>query len=146
VSRMDQRTIGSGRQEALRDVTMLLDLAISRFRGSILLDSRTKELVRGCLEAAKQELGQLAEPNGAANSNVHKEVTTMWSKLFGGGDGLPREKVDAVVRVIDRYLAEEAELRRLQSEKQTIHPRDLPPEKRRALIEEVSAILADTKK
>ncbi len=22
----------------------------------------------------------------------------MWSKLFGGGDGLPREKVDAVVR------------------------------------------------
>jgi len=143
---MDQRTIGSGRQEALRDVTMLLDLAISRFRGSILLDSRTKELVRGCLEAAKQELGQLAEPNGAANGEVHKEGTTMWSKLFGGGDGLPREKVGAVVRVIDRYLAEEAELRRLQSEKQTIHPRDLPPEKRRALIEEVSAILADTKK
>jgi quercetin dioxygenase-like cupin family protein len=38
----------------------------------------------------------------------------MWSKLFGGGDGLPREKVDAVVHVIDRHLAEEAELRRLQ--------------------------------
>ena len=68
----------------------------------------------------------------------------MWSKLFGGGDGLPREKVDAVVHVIDRYLAEEAELRRLQSEKQTIHPRDLPPDKRRALIEEVFAILANT--
>ena len=65
----------------------------------------------------------------------------MWSKLFGGGDVLPREKVDAVVHVIDRYLAEEAELRRLQSEKQTIHPRDLPPTKRRALIEEVFAIL-----
>ncbi len=121
---------------------MLLDLAISRSRGSILLDGRTKELVRGCLEAAKQKLGQLAEPYGAANGDVHKEVTTMWSKLFGGGEGLPREKVDAVVRVIDRYLAEEAELRRLQSEKQTIHPRDLPPEKRRALIEEVFAILA----
>jgi hypothetical protein len=58
----------------------------------------------------------------------------MWSKLFGGGDGLPREKVDAVVHVIDRYLAGEAELRRLQSEKQTIHPRDLPPDKRQALI------------
>jgi hypothetical protein len=70
---------------------------------------------------------------------------TMWSKLFGGGDRLPREKVDAVVRVIDRYLAEEAELRRLQSEKQTIHPRDLPPDKRRALIEEVFTILADTR-
>jgi hypothetical protein len=69
----------------------------------------------------------------------------MWSKLFSGGDGLPREKVDAVVHVIDRYLAEEAELRRLQSERQTIHPRDLPPDKRRALIEEVFAILADNK-
>jgi hypothetical protein len=70
----------------------------------------------------------------------------MWSKLFGGGDGLPREKIDTVVHVIDQYLAEEAELRRLQSEKQTIHPRDLPPDKRQALIEEVFAILADTKK
>jgi hypothetical protein len=66
----------------------------------------------------------------------------MWRKLFGGGDGLPREKVGAVVHVIDRYLAEEAELRNLQSEKQTIHPRDLPPDKRWALIEEVFAILA----
>jgi hypothetical protein len=69
----------------------------------------------------------------------------MWSKLFGGGDRLPREKVDAVVHVIDRYLAEEAELRRLQSEKQTIHPRDLPPDRRQALIQEVSAILVNTR-
>jgi hypothetical protein len=68
----------------------------------------------------------------------------MWCKLFGDGDVLPREKVDAVVHVIDRYLAEEAELRRLQSEKLTIHPRDLPPAKRRALIEEVFAIFAKT--
>ncbi len=70
----------------------------------------------------------------------------MWSKLFGGGEGLPREKVDAVVRVVDRRLGEEAALRRLQSEKQTIHPRDLPPGKRRALIEEVFRILQDTGK
>ena len=89
-------------------------------------------------------LGQLTKPCRAANGDAHKEVTTMWSKLFGGGDGLPREKVDAVVHVIDGYLAEEAELRRLQSEKQTIHPKDLPPAKRRALIEEVFAILANT--
>jgi hypothetical protein len=123
---------------------MLLDVAIARSRGSSLLDGSTKELVRGRQKAAKQELGQLAEPYGAANGDVHKEVTTMWSKLFGGGHGLPREKVDAVVHVIDRYFAEEAELRRLQSEKQTIHPRDLPPAKRRALIEEVFAILANT--
>jgi hypothetical protein len=67
----------------------------------------------------------------------------MWNKFFGGGDGLPRAKVDAVVRVIDRYLTEEAELRRLQTEKQTVHPRDLPPDKRRALIEEVFAILSE---
>jgi hypothetical protein len=70
----------------------------------------------------------------------------MWSKLFGGGDGLSRERVDAVVRVVDRYLSEEAELRRLQTEKQTIHPRDLPPKKRRALVEEVFAILGKTGK
>ena len=70
----------------------------------------------------------------------------MWSKLFGGGDGLSRERVDAVVRVVDRYLSEEAELRRLQTEKQTIHPRDLPPDKRRALIEEVFVILGETGK
>ncbi|HVF00691.1 MAG TPA: hypothetical protein VNA27_05045 [Rubrobacteraceae bacterium] len=70
----------------------------------------------------------------------------MWNKLFGGGDGLPRERVDAVVQVVDRYLSEEAELRGLQTEKQTIHPRDLPPEKRRTLIEEVFAILGETGK
>lgn len=70
----------------------------------------------------------------------------MWSKLFGGDDGLPRAKVDAVVQVIDRYLAEEAELRGLQSEKQTIHPNDLPPDRRRALMDEVFAILADNDK
>ncbi len=70
----------------------------------------------------------------------------MCSKLFGGGDGLPRERVDAVVRVVDRYLSEEAELRGLQTEKQTIHPKDLPPDKRRALIEEVFAILGETGK
>jgi hypothetical protein len=70
----------------------------------------------------------------------------MWRKLFGGGDGLPREKIDAVIHIIDRYLTEEAELGRLQSERQTIHPRDLPPDKRHTLIEEVFAILADSKK
>ena len=68
----------------------------------------------------------------------------MWSKLFGGRDELPRAKVDAIVRVIDRYISEEAELRGLQSEKQTVHPRDLPPDKRRALIEEVFAILGES--
>jgi len=70
----------------------------------------------------------------------------MWSKLFGGSDGLPRAKVDAVVGIIDRYLSEEAALRGLQSERQTIHPTDLPPDKRRALIEEVFAILGETRK
>ena len=70
----------------------------------------------------------------------------MWNKVFCGGDGLPRAKVDAVVRVVDRYLSEEAELRGLQSEKQTIHPRDLPPDKRRALTEEVFAILGEAGK
>ncbi len=70
----------------------------------------------------------------------------MWSRLTRGGDGLPREKVDAIVRLIDQYLAEEAELRNLQSDKQTIHPRDLPPNKRESLIAEISNILSDTRK
>jgi hypothetical protein len=143
---MGEEAITSGRQKALREATIPLDLAITRSRGSSLLDGRTKELVRGCRKAAKQGLGQLAVPYGVANSDVHKEASTRWSKLFGGGDGLPREKVNAVVHVIDRYLAEEAEFRGLQSEKQTIHPRDLPPDKRWALIEEVFAILANTTK
>jgi hypothetical protein len=70
----------------------------------------------------------------------------MWSRLTRGGDGLPREKVDAVVRLIDRYLAEEANNRNLQSDKQTIHPRDLPPQKREALIEEIFEVLKDSRK
>jgi hypothetical protein len=47
--------------------------------------------------------------------------------------------------VIDRYLSEEAELRGLQGERQTIHPRDLPPDKRQSLIEEVFAILGESR-
>jgi hypothetical protein len=47
--------------------------------------------------------------------------------LFGGGDRLPHGRVDVVLRVVDRYLSEEAKLRGLQSGTQTIHPRDLPP-------------------
>jgi hypothetical protein len=55
--------------------------------------------------------------------------------------------IDAAVgRVIDRYLAEGSKLRRLQTEKQTIHPRDLPPHKRRALIEGEFTILGETGK
>jgi len=52
---MDERTIGSERWEALGEATMLLDLAISRYRGSVLLGCETKGLVRGCPEAAEQE-------------------------------------------------------------------------------------------
>ena len=70
----------------------------------------------------------------------------MWSRLTRGGNGPPREKVEAIVRLIDRYLAEEAQLRNLQSDKQTIHPRDLPPDKREALIDEIFEILKDTRK
>jgi hypothetical protein len=70
----------------------------------------------------------------------------MWSRLTRGGDGLPREKVDAIVRLIDQYLAEEASLRNLQSHKQPIHPRDPPPHNREALIEEVFEILKDSRR
>ena len=70
----------------------------------------------------------------------------MWSRLTRGGDGLPREKVDAIVRLIDQYLSEEASLRNLQSDKQTIHPRDLPPDKREELIAEIFEILKDARK
>jgi hypothetical protein len=68
----------------------------------------------------------------------------MWRKWLGRGDGLPRAKVDAVVRIVDRYLSEEAEFRGLRSEKPAVHPRDLPPDKRRALVKEVFATLEET--
>ena len=58
-------------------------------------------------------------------------------------DGAARLRV---VRIIDRYLAEEANLRNLQSDKQTIHPRDLPPQKREALIEEIFEVLKDSRR
>jgi hypothetical protein len=67
----------------------------------------------------------------------------MWSKLFGGRDELPRAKVEAVVRVVDRYLSEEAKLRGLQSERQTIHPRDPLSQKRRAPLEDVFAFIGE---
>lgn len=67
----------------------------------------------------------------------------MWSRLTRGGEGLPREKVDAIVRLIDQYLTEEATNRNLQSDKQTIHPRDLPPDKREALINDIFDVLKD---
>jgi hypothetical protein len=70
----------------------------------------------------------------------------MWSRLTRGGNGLPREKVEAIVRLIDRYLAEEGQLRNLQSDKQTIHPRDLPPQKREQLIGEIFEILKDNRR
>ena len=117
---MGEEAITSGRQKALREATILLDLAIIRSRGS-LLDAGLRNR-SGVLESGQARAWQLTKPYGAANGDAHKEVTTMWSKLFGGGDGLPREKVDAVVHVIDRYLAEEAELRRLQSRRQEPYP------------------------
>ena len=73
-------------------------------------------------------------------------MSIMWSRLTRGGDGLPGEKVDAIVRLIDQYLAEEATLRNLQSDKQTIHPRDFPPDKSESLIEEIFEILKDSRK
>ena len=86
------------------------------------------------------------EPRQPREGQRRKGGIAMWSRFFGGDDGLPREKVDAVVRIIDRYLAEEAEVRGLQSDRQTAHPKDLPPDKRRALIGEVFAVLGETGK
>jgi hypothetical protein len=143
---MGEEASTSGRQKALREATIPLNPAITRSRAAASSMAELSSRSGGAGKRPKQKLGRLADPYGAANGDAHKEVSAMWSKLFGGGGGLPREKVDAVVHVIDRYLAEEAELRSLQSEKQTIHPSDLTPARRRALIEEVFAILASTSK
>jgi quercetin dioxygenase-like cupin family protein len=75
---MGEEAITSGRQKALGEATMLLDVAIARPRGSSLLYGRTKELIRGCRKAAKEEFGQLAEPYGAANGcNARGGITDM---------------------------------------------------------------------
>jgi hypothetical protein len=95
---MGEEAITSGRQKALREAMILLDLAITRSRGNLLnagLRSRS-----GVLESGQSRAWQLTTPYGAANDDAHKEVTAMWSKLFGGGEGLPREKVGAVVNVM----------------------------------------------
>ena len=44
------------RPEPIREVTELLDLAISRARANRHLDASVKDLVRGALEAARQEI------------------------------------------------------------------------------------------
>ncbi len=74
---MGERTIGSGRQEALGNVTMLLDLAISRSRDNSLLDSRTKELVHGCREAAKQKLGSSGSRVAIRQGGVYVRTVTL---------------------------------------------------------------------
>lgn len=51
----------------------------------------------------------------------------MWKKWLCEDEGLPRAKIDAVVKVIDRYLSEEAELQRLHTDKQTMQPRTCRP-------------------
>ncbi len=63
-----------------------------------------------------------------------------WNKLFAG-DGLPREKVDAVVRVVDRYLPEEAELHRLQSKRQIVHYRNLTRKSASGRLDMLDAIV-----
>jgi hypothetical protein len=73
---MNERTIGSGRQEALGNVTMLLDLAISRSRGNSLLDGRTKELDHGCREAAKQKLGSSGSRMALRQGGVYVRTMT----------------------------------------------------------------------
>lgn len=51
----------------------------------------------------------------------------MWKKWLCEDEGLPRAKIDAVVKFIDRYLTGEAELQRLHTDKQTMHPRTCRP-------------------
>ena len=109
-----------------------------------LLNPRPSRTVTSGPGLARGRAGTRA--NGNVREEVTEEVRGMWNKLFGGRDEPSRAKVDAVVRVVDRYLSEEARLRGLQSEKQTIHPTDLPPDRRRALIEEVFAILGKAEK
>ena len=53
---MDEEAITSGRQKALREATILLDLAIIRSRSSSLLDGRTKESVRGAGKRSSKSL------------------------------------------------------------------------------------------
>src|SRR5687768_13444450 len=70
--RMGEEAITSGRQKALREAMILLDLAITRSRGNLLnagLRSRS-----GVLESGQSRAWQLTTPYGAANDDAHKEV------------------------------------------------------------------------
>jgi hypothetical protein len=61
------------------EVTMLLDLIISRCRASVHADEVVKELVRGALEATKQEIAHLeelveeSEPGSGRSQKVRRQ-------------------------------------------------------------------------
>ena len=70
----------------------------------------------------------------------------MWSRLTRGGDGLPREKVDAIVRLIDQYLAEEANSPKPPVRQTNHSPPGSPARQTRSLVNDVFEILKDTDK
>ncbi len=82
------------------------------FSGEAFPPARAQPASGGTSKEHGERDGRPVTPHDRANGNVYTEVATMSSKLFGDGDRLSHEKVA---------------LRRLQSEKQSIHPKDLPP-------------------
>ena len=82
---MGEEAITSGRQKALREAMILLDLAITRSRGNLLnagLRSRS-----GVLESGQSRAWQLTTPYGAANDDAHlRGVHAEPSDQCGGHD------------------------------------------------------------
>jgi len=56
------------RKEAVRDVVLLLDLALARTRASRFQDGELKDSICTTLETTKRELGRFEEEPGATDS------------------------------------------------------------------------------
>ncbi len=61
---MHEEVFRSGRHDGLGELTMLPDPAISRSRASHLVDSNTKELVRGCLKMTNSKTPRFSGRRG----------------------------------------------------------------------------------
>jgi hypothetical protein len=72
-----------GTKMLTKETAMLLDLAISRCRVSVHADEEVKELVRGALEATKQEIAHLEELVEESERDSHQSQTVRPQRIGG---------------------------------------------------------------
>jgi len=97
-----------GTKRLTMEVTMLLDLIISRCRASVHADEEVKELVRGALEATKQEIAyleELVEESERGSGRKAESQTAKDRRAEGRGPGEGTRMI-AVAEEVKRDCAE----------------------------------------